>query len=68
MEGMTDGCNIPERIDIEDVRHEYQAPATTGIPGMELLYRTAVPLPYVRLLLVGKVFSSLPVPGVDRAG
>ena len=35
---------------------------------MEPLYRAAVPLPHIRLLLVRKVRTCLPAAGADRTG
>jgi hypothetical protein len=68
MEGMADGGASPEREDNQEVRHECQRTASPGIPGMEPLYQTAVPLPYIRLLLVGKVRACLPAAGANGAG
>ena len=57
---------IPQRDDIQEVRHECQKTASPGISGMETLERTAVPLPHVRPLLVAEVCTCLPTADADR--
>ena len=53
---------------IQEVRHECQRTESPGIPGVEPHYRTAVPLPHVRLLLVRKVRACLLAAGADSPG
>jgi hypothetical protein len=66
MEGMTDGGTFPECKSNQEVGHECQRVTSPGIPRMEPLYETAVPLPHVRLLLGGTVCACLPAADADH--